>query len=1102
MADILQSGNPQKVKAVLRIYTKEVESTQIPQPSPINGETLEPVILEDVPCFYGQILTTSLNESLDGGISVSLNFPYKRDIPTDNTFFSNELSILKPLKISMTGAPPVFIPKPFRSSYLYKLDYIAGSLDSELQTYYDSGKTEEDLNTLYTAIDSKSKYSYWLYMTDYSINEKIQENTITLSLTDTSYKLKNNWSYLYPDDAFFSWAYAQNHGSEYWLLTEDLYNKYDTHTAVFDGWTLSGVLLSLLYYSGMFPIIALDNTETEETDENLAQITLSRTVGTNYTTYKLNWASYTKDILVVSNGINDKDLPISMEYPDESNLIDEGYYFSASPYEYMTDIIRDLENLVGFYWKMNRDGVLEVTENYYKQPSDRIKFTEATVQSLTYDYDDSNLRNDVFVFGRPFSFDTKFQGRAQDADSIEYFGRRPFVFEHNLIMSDNQAQDIADNILDTFKLNIGRTAIDQYFNTNDDETVYTGQEIILGFDDFNSEENTEQLIISDINIETNFFQKANITYSVLPKTERILIDLPDAFNNLSYIKGALDTDAINFVFNSEATADNAVNLAAGTTIDSGNSVIEQEYDWKYTFPTYTAKFVKAVDAGNITGGTLEVEVTCQSGYVISETLNLDVLKDQSGIVDLQMIARYTIVEGISTIMLTGKVGNESFFIKSYSFRNPNFDVPMKITLDLEGSQPSMTILTQQILTRDSSFFLSFDLENTSDQSGIIDAGFAVIPVAPVGRDSSGKPFAGIDFSEGQLNYSPAMFEHYDYFNVKSALMQSYNEPFRIVNGEIQVYGTIKYMGGINQAQTYSISERVNSMWYIIEANKTTEGYSVKFNPFIETSDGEVLAYSNIMLIVPFIVATGADEETRVHFKNQMFIIHNNFDETNAIEFRGVTQGNNDVMATSDSYTCFGLLYGNTFRYYPVGITGNAIQDTYLDITGTTIDSKIKYFYKSKYPFNNRFALSKGDRFLERLQGANLNQLIMLNKPNLPNSESFTSIEEEIFNSPSAVDFLQTVEEEWTATKYKYPVIILINPFYRFGLTDYIENYVGESELYQDTDCRLLALFGIASSTGTTINSNSLATFTLAENSLYADKKDERTVNVATFQIDP
>ncbi len=70
-----------------------------------------------------------------------------------------------------------------------------------------------------------------------------------------------------------------------------------------------------------------------------------------------------------------------------------------------------LAELIGFFWIFNReefttsvydDCMLIVTSESYPIPSILYELTGTNTYSSTYDFDDSNLRNNVSVFGRPY----------------------------------------------------------------------------------------------------------------------------------------------------------------------------------------------------------------------------------------------------------------------------------------------------------------------------------------------------------------------------------------------------------------------------------------------------------------------------------------------------------------------------------------------------------------------------------------------------------------------------------------------------------------------------------------------------------------------------
>jgi hypothetical protein len=1115
------TGHPKIVKAVLRVYKKEVSGVFIPLPAPSNGSTLEPVIVESVPCYYAQILSTQLTESLDSGISASTTFPYVRESTGSGDANTAELTALKPATISGESVP-VFLPQPFRPSYLYKLDYLTEGIDNELNTYYNSSKETSDREALYTAIDNKSAYSYWLYMSDYDIKQNVKQSSISLSFTDASYKLASNWSYVYPEDTFFEWAYDQStkDSNPVPLLGDKLIAEYEKNetTNVFDGWTIPGVLLALMYYSGLFPMVATD----EATSLDLLNVTKS--VDGSYTTYTLTWdgGASSSDVLVLSSGGTEPsegnltaiNIPISaFVYPDEYSLLSDGYYFSANPYDFMTDILNELSDLIGFFWRMNRAGELEVTSNYYKKPSGTLTFTDENIQSVNYQYDDSNLRNHIFVFGRPFSSDHKVEATAENSTSLEYFGRKSFVFEHSLIMYGDQAQSIADNLLDTYSFTTGQIQVSQYFNTTDD-IVYPGQDIVFDVsDEFTTVGMSSPLIVSDFTIRTEPFSKASIEYSIKQPIERTTIDLPTGIENLSYMGDSFHPEEVSFVFDTEsAEIQGATNLAAGASFNLGNETITSDTKWlQYKdYPDedswyYNVNWSQDLNVIYIDTINVTLSYNTDSGtHTVTHQLNVESLHKRATIA----LSGGGGVETADSCYLSLIFDNHTE--KSWSgLPLPESNATtISITLECLGGDVLSEFearLTSKTLDSDNKFALKFSINNTYDQEGIFEGGFLVIALPPLGRDDSGMPFNNIDISEGNLTYNTKLFPAFSWKNVLTELIASEDVPPTIVDGNLETKGSLAYIGGIDLEETYNISNTITSNYYIVESESTTEELSpIIFNPFIEVDD-EVLAFANVMVIIPYIIFTDNDGRTYMDIKNQYFLLHNKFDKTvNPIELVGVKNGITPyTQATSDSRTHFGYLRGSNDEYkdyYNIAKTKTYSQNHYLNLNTTTIDSEIKFYYKNAFPVSLWLALTQGKRnWVNVLKYPDIHNVILLNYKNVsPTGDYKLTSDFSIFNT-ELTSLREKIKEQFNKNDSTYPLILFINPFYRWGLHDYEQYYVGETPPFTDDDCMGLAIFAVGSVTDNSVRSNSLATIKYTDNAWYPTSVDKEAPDLGAFE---
>ena len=212
MADIILTNTPTRYTPVLRVYGYST----IPSPSPHNNleriTTFKNRANEDIniPCFYGQILSAETTESIKGEISATITFPYLPDIShlADDTH-KKELEVLYPKK-GIGNTIPYFTISQLTPKYLYKLSYVKGLIQNKVEDYYNEVITLEDLDTY---IDNNSTVSYWLYLSDYQIQQDSKQKTMSLIFTDIGYKLKTNWTYIFPTEDMFNWAMDNNTGN-------------------------------------------------------------------------------------------------------------------------------------------------------------------------------------------------------------------------------------------------------------------------------------------------------------------------------------------------------------------------------------------------------------------------------------------------------------------------------------------------------------------------------------------------------------------------------------------------------------------------------------------------------------------------------------------------------------------------------------------------------------------------------------------------------------------------------------------------------------------------------------------------------------------------
>jgi hypothetical protein len=355
-----------------------------------------------------------------------------------------------------------------------------------------------------------------------------------------------------------------------------------------------------------------------------------------------------------------------------------------------------------------------------------------------------------------------------------------------------------------------------------------------------------------------------------------------------------------------------------------------------------------------------------------------------------------------------------------------------------------------------------------------------------------------------LQYTQAMFPPYNWQNICSRLLDARDYPLEIQEGELITTGEMKYIGGIDLDKPYSIVNSINSQYYVVEAKAAPEddakltpvsaenGYEIIFNPFTE-QNSQILAFANVMAFVPYIIYTDDDGNTYMNVKQQYFLLHNKFSTDNVLQLVGVQDGSEYTQATlaNESHTHYGLLNSNNpnyKRYYYVAYNKTYSQDHHIPININTIDSEIKFFYKANFPVTMRLALTGSFRILNVLKFPGMGKLHMLNLKNVLKNSDFSIVNNfKIFNT-SLKDIYSTVENEFSAQDSTYPIVMFVNPFYRWGLDDYIEFYASEDSLFDDKDRKKLSCFGVHSSGDGTVKANAICTFLNTNSTWYATWK--------------
>jgi len=1090
---ILYDNSVKTYFPVLRVYSLTLGDNFIPHPSPyaysIEQKTDFVTQAGDsvtIPCFYYQLLNVSISENISGALNVSLKFPYVPNIDSYSDYATKELSVLYPKQVvDVSSSRVVFLVSDLKPSFLYKLDILSVPADNILSDFYNGTKTIADVNAF---IDTYSMDSYWLYANDYSIIQQNKEKTLDLTLTDISYKLKDHFVYKTPEVNFIIWAYRRG------LLASKFDSFFTGKTTygeikkiefppAFDGFSIVGFLLACLYYGGLFPDYIAGMPEEDLTDDTpltaFDNLTLNVSEEEGFEYYSIVKGEDSSEILVVEKEVIKIDsnyiyIPISnVNYPYQYNLLSNGYYLLSSPYKTIIDFLKEFAELRGFFWRFNENAVLEITKTYYKQPSEKLKFNGQNLRSLDYNYDDTNLRNAVSVFGRPFSSDAKVEGYAESTSSIHFFGRKHFIFDHNMIMTQTQANNIAQNLLNIYAFNIGQIKATTILNYT--TPLKVGQDVVFDvLEKFSTIYNDEEyfLTVSEKTINIEKFKPATLTFSVIPKTERLLIDLPVGFDNYSE-DSSFSSDYISITTEDSEMENDLYN---GTVINSYQSKQYFTVDLDIIYGDFRV-FYNASQISSLSSNislTVKIYYYYEGELVTTETINR------------------TINEGIYFLLITGT----SYTSSSYNFdiilRDPlySFDILSSHNSDL-GNIDKIKIeysLAYSMLPsiRVNTFNLSDDLklrlllkyksESENAPLGFIEGGLLVIPSSTKERDNKAFDYFSV---EGETTIKESnIFPLNSVGNILFAINSLWESGIPMNGEEITTYGALKDIATISLSEERgNIIENVQTSLYAFDSTDNFK-YLFEFDPFIKVDNG-YLCYANTFIIVPYIIVTDVDGNRYLKFKGDIFITHFNVNDN--IRFEGVSSNK--------------IKIGNSYEYQPAQLVSTSLDSSDVVKYNLNPTSGKDYFsirYKSTFPFMLHVAILDGRHNLLSgdLRYINYKNVHFISKILLSSKKYSTTVKFPVFtNLEEIVNWCSDA-----SGNNDYAITLFVNPFYKFGLDDYLDLFTEESEVYKDKDKSKLSLFGVAASKTNSINSEAVATYIWAYENGYPKNDEERVVD--------
>jgi len=1067
----------------------------------------------NIPAFYGQALSSNISEDEKHTFSIDIEFPYGQTLDSSN-LYSNELSVFYPKGYSISevtyvtkeGASdpealdtikPFFNVSDLNPSYLYRVDIVDqtdSNIISVLNTYYTTSN-EANLIALDKVINTASKEHYWCYLTDYAINKTNKDSTITLNFIDPSYKLSTSWNDLkIPESTFLSWVSNQTTVNTYLADSEVLtVLARGEYPPVFDGWNLSGYLLAILYYSYMFPAISLDD------------LVLSRSVTGEYATYTLTYdETKSVNILKIHTDVEGVAIPISSKYPETDPLVANGFYNEIPPFQYMSDTLNSLAELIGFFWIFNRgdstasvydDCMLIITSESYPIPATTYDLTGTNTYKSAYDFDDSNLRNNVSVFGRPYGLNLQYGATVSVDESVDLFGYKNFVLESPLILSGASAEGVAKNILNNYAFNVGTVDVEMPYT----ELVQLNQPIVLDIDEqYNTSGNNVYVYSRDITMTR--FKKSDMTLYLGPKVERTIINFGSVLTNISNKEdGALniefDFDEVDApsgyipLVDSDKAVTNLGAKAGFSSINVSSDIfLGTEYSRNYTkkmLAGETATFNLTYTDKDGNSKTLQKSHTYSTEGTFTIRANFRVAFYVPGYADVTIFIMWEWEPG--TINYTGPTTGH-FSVTA--------DKDTYMTMWYESSEVQSVGSLYYVpyeLDHDVKFHAQFSMQGSVGNYGLVEGGFLVIPLAPAGRDSSNVPFNGLTINSGELQATSAWsMDNYTLDQVLNEIQLYLADGFEVSDdGTLITYGNIANVSGIDPSvELSSIITSVKTNLYL--ALDPTDGenlnptFTLQFTPMYNSELGR-LTYANLMLVVPFVrgkIKHGDELVNRIFPKTPMFLLHGTVPSDTSDRIIMDYVADNKLTYSDAYYTkTYQVSYHDTGSY--VGV-GNSESDAY-SLTNVSGGFHGSFRYKSKFPFVLNLALNRG-----WTRGINMGNVIEYSniqqathfyyKQLLKASSDFTTATIYPFSDLEGV-------VKWISdlgsNQRRLSLVMFADPFYMYSLSQAITNPdSSQGVLGGDPDRVRLTPYLIASMDSTSPNANALGTFINAYRSRY------------------
>jgi hypothetical protein len=796
----------------------------------------------------------------------------------------------------------------------------------------------------------------------------------------------------------------------------------------------------------------------------------------------------------------------------------------------MSDTLNSLAELIGFFWIFNRgdstasvydDCMLIITSESYPIPATTYDLTGTNTYKSTYDFDDSNLRNNVSVFGRPYGLNLQYGATVSVDESVDLFGYKNFVLESPLILSGASAEGVAKNILNNYAFNVGTVDVEMPYT----ELVQLNQPIVLDIDaQYNTDSNN--VYVYSRNVTMTRFKKSDMTLYLGPKVERTIINFGSPLNNLSAVVGAAYNLEFEFIDTPIAEVPSGYTKIVDASKEVTNYAVKAGFSTFYVdfgnllefnlrlMKKLTKMYKKRVAAGETVyfyytytknDGTTVTPAPLTHTYSSAGVYDILIELTLSGFGLLNAGATLDVnwEYSVGQIGYTGPKSTAKFSADYYS--------DIDVWFQFEDSAVSNTMYyVPYNLDANAKFFAEFKILGSENNYGLIEAGFLVVPLSPAGRDSANIPFNGLSYDavgKALTNTSSWMMDNYTLDQVVSELSEVLEDGFTISDdGTLVTYGNIANVSGIDPTkEVSSIISTVKTNLYLAldDTENINPTYNIKFDPFYDGDLGRI-AYTSLMLLIPFFRATtleGTEEVYKVLPKTPLFVLHAKLNDVTTTDRIVLDYESNNYLTYTD---------GVLTKYYKIASQDEALSDRLgvgndpwqcYSLTNISHNLKTSLKYKSPFPFVLNLALHRGRRDLFNAGGVILYSDITqvshfyYKKFFKASKDSYSTVTLYPFSDIEGVVKWHSDEGNGIRTS----LIMFANPFHLYGLSDFINN--PDSNIGDSSPDRVnLTPFLIASETDTSPLAYAVGSFINADNNRYVIDASSGSTKIADMLI--